>query len=457
MRYFKVFSIFLIINIILITFSLQFRPQVKKTVLDCSLGEGNCIQKEITNSIKTCREYAWSSPIQIFDCLFSYEELSSITYIADILNYIPSPFTDLNFEVSTININLSQPWDLEILSDGSMFITEKNGKIKYIKDESLKIIYEAPVLNKSESGLLGLAIDPEFTLNKYVYIYYTYSFDESKNAEIKPQNDKEKRVLNRLSRLEYKDGILSDEKILINEIPGSLWHSGSRLDFGPDNKLYVTTGDANELKLSQHPHFLGGKILRLNPDGSIPDDNPFAGSYTYSMGHRNPQGLAWQPVTNQLYSSEHGHTMYDEINRIIPGKNYGWGDHQCSIIYVHKRVTWFFQLIKYKKNSEFIPPVVCTTKWTMSPSGMEFVSDTKSPWFGNLFVASLRGKHLHRYEFDDDKIIKDEIFFISDGKNYKNLDNKGKISSRLRDVEYFNGSLYVIGDYFGMVRLSPTH
>lgn len=308
MRYFKVISVFLIINIILITFSLQFRPQVKKTVLDCSIGEGNCIQKEITNSIKTCKEYSSSSPVHMFNCLFKYEELNSVTYIADPLNYIPSPFTELDFEVSTINVKLSQPWDLEILSDGSMFITEKNGKIKYIKDESMKIIYEAPVLNKSESGLLGLAIDPEFTLNKYVYIYYTYSFDESKNAEIKPQNDKEKRVLNRLSRLEYKDGILSDEKILINEIPGSLMHSGSRLDFGPDNKLYVTTGDANELKLSQHPHFLGGKILRLNPDGSIPDDNPFPGYYTYSMGH----------LTLKVYPGTLLQNNYIPVSTVLP-------------------------------------------------------------------------------------------------------------------------------------------
>ncbi len=456
MRYLKFFAVLLVV-FTAAAVSLLLKPKIKTTVLDCSLGEGSCVEKEIYNSIKTCIEYAWSSPTQMFECLYIKEELASITYIADISNYIRSPFTELMFDVSNVNIELNQPWDIEFLPDGSILITEKNGKIKYIQDENVTIVFEVPALNRSECGLLGLAIDPEFNSNKYIYIYYTYSLDEIRNAETNPRSDKETRVLNRLSRFTFTDRKLIKEKILIDEIPGSLWHSGSRLDFGPDNKLYVTTGDAFELKLSQNPNFLGGKILRLNPDGSIPDDNPFSGSYTYSMGHRNPQGLAWHPVTKRLYSTEHGPFRYDEINLITKGKNYGWGDYQCDIIYVHRRLTWFFELFKHKNNNKFVPPVVCSTKWTMSPSGMEFVSDPTNPWFGSLFVATLRGKHLHRYVIEGDKIIEDEIFFVSHGKNYDSLDGKINISSRLRDVEYYNGSLYVIGDNYGIVRISPKH
>ena len=98
----------------------------------------------------------------------------------------------------------------------------------------------------------------------------------------------------------------------------------------PDEKLYLSTGDAEELILAQKLNFLGGKILRLNKDGSIPDDNPFPNSYVYSRGHRNPQGLAWNPVNSDLYNSEHGPFRYDEINHIVPGNNYGWGAFKCN-------------------------------------------------------------------------------------------------------------------------------
>jgi len=364
--------------------------------------------------------------------------------IADETNYISAPFTDQKFTVELINIKLESPWDLEFLTDGSMLVTEQGGKIIHIKRAGRKTVLYLETISLLESGLMGLAIDPNFSKNNYVYIYYTYKFDDSDPSFLNPKHDNQRRVLNKISRLTFKNGLLTDETVLIDNIPGSLRHSGSRLEFGPDGKLYATTGDAEEILLAQDISFLGGKILRLNSDGSIPKDNPFPGSYVYSRGHRNPQGLAWHPITKELYESGHGEWRYDEINHIRPGQNYGWGSYRCdeknSDVPVDGEVTF---------------PVVCFKDWTMAPSGMEFVSDPESPWFGSLFVASLRGKHLHRYVFDNDKTTIDEIFFVSGGKEYIRKQDRGKISTRIRDVEYHDGSLYVIGHNFGLVKISP--
>jgi len=455
MRFYKILIFFCTLVVILSALSFFVRPRINKRVLDCSLGPNNCEQSSINNSVETCVKYSQYNPNHLFKCLFDIQELNRVNYIADPLNYISAPFTELKFYVEIIDVDLSQPWDIELLEDGSIFVTEQNGKIKYIRNESINTLYEVPALNVAESGLLGLAIDPEYTKNHYIYIYYTYDFDIKKNSIIKPETDEETRVLNRLSRLTYIDGSLIDEKILLDEIPGSLWHSGSRLSFGPDGKLYVSTGDANEYILAQDPSFLGGKILRLNPDGSVPEDNPFKGYYAYSLGHRNPQGLAWDLAHNQLYSSEHGHTRYDEINIIEPGKNYGWGSYKCGIKNLHWRYSWIYELFQQDFVKGIVTPLVCFTKYTMAPSGMEFISDENSPWYGSLFVASLRGKHLHRYVLNKGKVQHDEIFFVSEGVEYVGNDDGMKIDNRIRDVEYYNGSIYLIGDYFGLIRITP--
>jgi len=417
----------------------QIKEDIEKDqghkVLDCSKGTDYCEYKFIKYYKKGCQ-----SPKA--PCIKTTEGLTDISLIADDKNYVPVPFTDEKFSVELVNDELVRPWDLEFLPDGSMLVTEQDGKIIYLGASSKQIAYQVNPISNRESGLLGLAVDPEFTLNGFVYIYYTYEFDKEFLGSTRYEG--QRRVKNKISRLTFKNGLLSDEVVILDEIPGSLNHSGSRLEFGPDGKFYATTGDAHELLKAQSSNFLGGKILRLNPDGSIPVDNPIQKSYTYSKGHRNPQGLAWDPRTKELYSSEHGPKRYDEINHIQPGKNYGWGNYRCD-----ERYSGF------PPSGEVIFPIYCTKTWTMAPSGMEFVSDPESPWFGDLFVASLRGKHLHRYVFDHDKIIKDEIFFVADGKEYINDSVKGKISLRIRDVEYHDGSLYVLGDQFGLVKITP--
>jgi len=438
----KKYLYILLISLSIIVVFLLYKPETKeKYVLDCSKGKGYCEYKIIEYNITNCKKYT-------SECEKTKKGLDKVSYISDGGNYIDSPFTQLQFSVEYIDVELNFPWDLEFLPDGSMLVTEKIGNIIHIRNSLPRKVYSLDTIPICKSGLLGLAIDPEYEKNNYVYISYTYDYDYS---ESKFKNKKKcgKRVLNRVSRLEYINGFFTNETVLIDKIPGILYHSGSRLDFGPDGKLYVTTGDAREWSLSQKKDFLGGKILRLNKDGTIPTDNPFSDSYVYSMGHRNPQGIAWDRINNIMYASEHGPVRHDEINRILPGNNYGWGSYKCD-----KRND------PHRKKSKPIggivtPPVICLTDWTMGPSGIEFVSDINSPWKSSLFVSSLRGKHLHRYQFDGDKVVKDEIFFVTEGKDYIDTAKQLKMDNQIRDVEYYKGSLYLIGNAYGIVKISP--
>ena len=455
--------IFLISVLITSTaFFFKYKPQTNHSVLDCSIGPGKCVVGKLEYSIKECRATSPSNPpnpIDILDCLLTKKVLKKITYIADSDNYISGPFTEKHFNLEFINIDLNEPWDLEFLPDGSMLVTERRGRIVHIDKNLTTEVYKVEPIVLAETGLLGMAIDPDFSSNNYVYIYYTYKLDNSDPLFLIPEDDptyiSKRRVINKISRLTLKNGTLKDEKVILDNIPGSSWHSGGRLDFGPDGKLYATTGDASDWILTQDPKFLGGKILRLNTDGAVPGDNPFPESYTYSMGHRNPQGLAWHPATNELFASEHGPRHYDEINHIKGGKNYGWGTYKCDEFNYATIISRILGPSPLPPNEKVVFPVVCIKSWTMAPSGIEFVSDPKSPWYGSLFVASLRGKHLHRYEIENDKIVVDEIFYVSEGKDYTKQEDIGKISSRIRDVEYYDGSLYVIGDVSGLVKLTP--
>ena len=155
---------------------------------------------------------------------------------------------------------------------------------------------------------------------------------------------------------------------MLDDIPGAAQHSGGRLEIGPDRKLYATTGDAVSAHEAQDVAFLGGKVLRLDLDGSVPADNPFPESPVYSRGHRNPQGLAWEP-DGDLFTSEHGPWRFDEINRVRAGGNYGWGAYSCDE-----------KMPRIPESGRVRFPIVCFETWTAAPSGMVFVTDAGSPW-----------------------------------------------------------------------------
>lgn len=271
-----------------------------------------------------------------------------------------TPFDPSALRVEVVAENLQVPWAIDFASDGRIFFTERPGRVRVIQDGRLlpEPWATLPVAAVGEGGLLGLALDPQFERNRYVYVYYTYRYDQGQ-------------LRNRVVRLTDRDGRGQDPETIIDGIAGANIHDGGRIKFGPDGKLYITTGDASQSQLAQDMNSLAGKILRLNADGSIPSDNPFPGSPVYSLGHRNPQGLAWHPVTGQLFATEHGPTGNDEVNIIQPGGNYGWPVVQARA-----------------GRSQFIDPILVFSP-SVAPTGATFFQD-------EFFFTTLRGEHLHR-------------------------------------------------------------
>lgn len=278
----------------------------------------------------------------------------------------------------TIATDLEVPWAIDFLPDGRLIFTERPGSVKMFSDGEITTVGQLKVANVGEAGLLGLAVDPEFNQNRYVYIYYSYDPDE---------------LINRISRYTLDDS-LRDEKILLDTIPGATIHNGGRLKFGPDGFIYATTGDAGDPEIAGNPQTLGGKILRMGKDGSVPQDNPF-NNYVWALGLRNPQGLAWHE-DGTLYASEHGPNRRDAIREIERGTDYGW-----------------------PKTCEETPSVRCYTEFTLAPSGIAIVGD-------NLYAAGLRGNQLRKINLQNNT---DEELLTGQG--------------RLRNAVYHEGELYI--------------
>ncbi|MCM3269616.1 PQQ-dependent sugar dehydrogenase [Paenibacillus elgii] len=277
------------------------------------------------------------------------------------------------YTLQVVADNLEVPWALAFAPDGRIFFTERNsGRVRVVVNGQVRstpvITLGAPFYYqpKSEGGLLGIALDPNFETNHYMYLYHTYK--DSNNT-----------VKNRLVRLIEKNNTATLDKVLLDKLPGAVYHNGGRLKVGPDNKLYFSNG--NYGKTDDTLTYLGGKIFRLNLDGTIPSDNPFgASSPVYTRGHRNPQGLAWQPGTNRLFASEHGEAAKDEINLIVPGANYGWPDYEGD----------------NQNKPGITPPLIHSGNARWAPSGITFVSD--GPWKGDLLVSNLAGKQIIRMQ-----------------------------------------------------------
>jgi glucose/arabinose dehydrogenase len=332
-------------------------------------------------------------------------------------NREPLAATPAGIFVETLVSGLNTPWAVDFAPDGRIFVTERPGRIRVIddrgklRDEPWMTVETASV---GEAGLMGLAIDPKFSQNRFVYVAYSY-----RTGVLGLRN-----LRNRLVRLREDDksgkGVL--DKILIDDVAGANNHDGGRVKFGPDGKLYWTIGDAQTTKYAQDVKSLNGKILRLNSDGSVPPDNPFANSYVYSYGHRNPQGLAWQSGTGRLYATEHGPSGFqgccrDEINYIEPGKNYGWPEIRGD-----------------ETRPGMVAPVIqAGSSETWAPTGATFV--TRGPWAGSLLFTGLRGQTLYRLVIDPNDPRKVTIF---ERHFYRQF-------GRLRDVaEGPDKSLYVL-------------
>jgi glucose/arabinose dehydrogenase len=316
--------------------------------------------------------------------------MKEIFFVIVIFSSIPFVFAqeypDLGVKVETIAENLDIPWSIVWDPDGTIFFTERNGNVRIIQDG---IVSEKPILSLDvgggEGGLLGIALDPNYLENHYIYLFYTYNNFFS--------------IENKVVRYVESNLTLSENKVLIDKIPGGPFHDGGRIQFGPDGKLYITTGETGNTNLAQDKNSVAGKILRINSDGSIPEDNPFSGSPIYSYGHRNPQGLDWDESGN-LVATEHGPRQHDEINVIVPGANYGWPD-----------------IIGDETMEGLVTPIMNTGDDTWAPSGAEFYDGNKIPqWTGKFFVATLRGNHLHMIDFDieKNKVLSHQKLFTGD-------------------------------------------
>jgi len=319
-----------------------------------------------------------------------------ILFLAVICLFFHADAVSAEIKVETVADNLKIPWELVFAPDGRIFFTERDGNLWVIENESLELVATFPTSHMSEGGLLGLALDPEFEKNNFLYLYQTY-FDFELHH-------------NKVVRYTVNNNQLTDEQILIDKIPGALWHDGGRIKFGPDEKIYITTGDATNASLSQKIGSLAGKILRINADGTIPVDNPFESSAVFSYGHRNPQGIDWTE-NGILVSSEHGPSgekgyAHDEINVIEPGKNYGWP-----------------VIVGDSNNPEYTNPILHSGDITWAPSGLLYYDSNKIPELkGKFLVAALRGQHVMVLDLDlennrvnsVEKIFQDEYGRIRD-------------------------------------------
>ncbi len=252
---------------------------------------------------------------------------------------------------------LSAPWSVVRLASGSALISERDsGQIlEYTAAGTVRVVTTVDgVAHGGEGGLLGLAVLDAGALS-YVYAYYTTPTD------------------NRIVRMPLIGSAggyqLGSQEAIFTGIARSGNHNGGRIAIGPDDKLYATVGDAGQPSRSQDVSSPNGKILRMNLDGSVPKDNPFAGSTVYSFGHRNPQGIAWD-ASGQLWSAEFGQNTWDEFNRIEAGMNYGWPIVEGI-----------------GRRSGYVDPILQWSTSEASPSGLAFVRDT-------FFLASLRGQRL---------------------------------------------------------------
>jgi aldose sugar dehydrogenase len=278
----------------------------------------------------------------------------------------------------TLHTGLEVPWALAWASDGRLFFTERPGRVRVVENGVLQAepVATLPASQRaSEGGLMGLALAPDFAQSGAMFVYYTYDAADG--------------LRNRISRLDPTGSGAPAETPILNGLPGASVHDGGALRFGPDGKLYAGTGDARQMATAQDPASLAGKVLRLNPDGSPPDDNPFPGSLVYSLGHRNVQGLAWHPQTGALYAAEHGPTgengwcCHDEINLIVPGGNYGWPE-----------------VVGAAGDPRFRDPVAESGEGRWPPGGLAFAS--AGPWAGDLFLGSLAGGQLWRLTLTPD-------------------------------------------------------
>jgi glucose/arabinose dehydrogenase len=367
--------------------------------------------------------------------------LSGLTFVVAIAVSAPAHTQIVNsqkqaFRPVVVAAGLEHPWSMAFLPDGRVLVTERPGRLRLIVNGRLQAapVSGVPkVVASGQGGLLDVVLHPDYADNGWIYLSFAAPSPRGAHTAV--------------ARARLDGNRLVDLKTIFraNNVAGGRVHFGSRLAFGGDGKLYVTVGERGDSDRAQDLDSHNGTTVRLNDDGTVPGDNPFlntAGALpeTYSYGHRNPQGMARHPVSGDIWLNEHGPQGGDEINIVRAGVNYGWP------VITYGRSYAGFSIGEGSKKPGMAQPIL---HWTPSiaPSGMAFYTGDKFPaWRGNLFVGSLKFRHLVRLELDGERVVSQERLL------------EGAFG-RVRDVRQGpDGLLYLLTDENegALIRLEPA-
>jgi len=344
-----------------------------------------------------------------------------------------------SIRVETIANGLSHPWALAFMPDGSMLVTERNGNLRHVSDKVSEPIAGVPDVDaRGQGGLLDVALDPQFEENRLVYLSFAEAGEGGNSTAVA------RGVLSEdLTRLDNVEVIFSQKPKVQSQ-----QHFGSRLVFDNDGYLFITLGERSQAQFREQAQQLNshlGKIVRIRPDGTVPDDNPFVNQADalpeiWSYGHRNVQAAAINPESGVLWEIEHGPRGGDELNIVQPGANYGWPIVTLGINYDGTTIG------EGVEHQEGMVDAIRTWTPVIAPSGMMFYQGEAFPdWKGNLFVGGLASTALVRLTVDGDNISGEERLLES-------------LGLRIRDVaEGPDGAIYVITDEDDgeVLRISP--
>jgi aldose sugar dehydrogenase len=354
--------------------------------------------------------------------------------------------TARGFKQATVAEGLERPWGMAWLPDGSMLISEKAGRLRLLKNEVLEptpIAGVPSVMSSGQGGLMDVSIHPRFAENRFVYLTYASGTADANRT--------------RIARARFDGKALQDLRVIfeVSQVKSGTQHFGSRILWLPDGTMLVAIGDGGNppvqlegdliRKQAQNLRSRLGKIVRLNDDGSIPRDNPFATNVNadpaiWSYGHRNIQGIAFDPGTKRVWVTEHGARGGDELNLAEAGKNYGWP------LVTHSQEYAGGEISQERSRPGMVDPKVVWTP-AAAPSGLAFYTGDRFPaWRGNLFAGGLVSQDVRRIEFDAAGNVRSQ--------------EEISIGQRVRDVRQSpDGLLYVLTDESNgkLIRLEPTN
>ncbi len=340
----------------------------------------------------------------------------------------PEPRKKTAVSVETFARGLSRPWGLAFLPDGRLLVTEKAGRLRVVSSDgtlSSPVSGLPKVAVIGQGGLLDVAIAPDFETSRWIYLSYAAAYDGGAGTAAAR------------GKLVEQNGrwVLQDVQEIFRQTPATStgYHFGSRIVFADDGTLWITLGDRGRRNRAQDTDRHWAKIVRVNPDGSVPSDNPFVNRQgvlpeIYSIGHRNAQGAARHPETGELWTVEHGAAGGDEINRVLPGRNYGWAVISYGRHYSGRKIGVGSRKAGLQQPSYYWDP-------SIAPSGMIFYTGDLFPdWKGDIIVGALKYRMLVRLDVEDGKVVAEERLLKS-------------VGARIRAIAQGpDGALYVATD-----------